>query len=1355
MDGSAPEKDIVEFPALVADRYALEEIVGRGGVALVARVTDRATGKQVALKRLRSRFRERGGVRELFEQEYRTLAQLTHPYIVEVIDYGLDDDCPFYTMELLDGGDLIERAPLDFRRACSVAHDVCFALSLVHARGMVYRDLSPRNVRCTSDGKAKLIDFGAMAPTGSAKAAVCTPTVAAPEVVNVQPLDARTDLYALGALLYHTLTGHAPFAAKSFRQLATLWQQTPPPPSSFVSDVPEALDNLVTDLLQLDPHLRPTSAAEVAQRLAAIAGLRTEAAPVVVQSFLHEPRLVGRDAELERIVRRLSRLKRGGLGGAMVVRGPSGCGHSRLLHASVLQARVEGLTVVRVTADDAGARGAGGAIAAQLLVDCPEAAVAAAEADWETLARVVPQLSQHRPEKSLGEMAESDVQARTLPALRDWVLRLADEQPLVLAVDDIEELDADSRSLIALVAERSRRRRLLLLATRDAEREMECAALALLDASSVAVALPPLTAQASHELLASIFGDVPNLQTLVHHLHDLSKGSPRRIMLLAQHLLDQGAIQHHEGGFVLPERLSDVGAPSSMAEARRATVAALGDGALRLARAIALTDGQAFDFRECEQLAGSPDAAAELLAVGVLAPVGSGYRTADPEWRKPLLGELESLEATTIHARLALVFQQRGDGLRAARHLLEADEPLRAVDVLADHAARTSAVTNVNVGRWMRFLDGLPDDWPQIYTRTLARAGGHPRRKKVLYEIRNRFISIVSQTPLNSDGHGVALARTLAEECGLDLYEALDPGLDAGARLQQALGKAIERHEGRPEAERLFDPITALRQFATSLVALIGNLSQSLDFDEWERYPSIEPFAPLSPALSVVNRLVNGFDARRRGLQRQAGVIYREVLDSIAVPEEVGLDRTYVIGMRTGISALLGIIEATMGTQKWRQYADTLDAHTGHESTALLIRSLGALWQGDVESAAEIERGRERLRLEYRRPHSYEAMGLIWRFQAHAVSADLTRAAQELGRIERLAKATASWEPVLHWARGEYERLRGDPELALTHLDAALTKMQPGRHQLWPSTAAARLLALASLRQHDQAFEEGREQLAQALDCGYDFLAAALRQTVALMSARRDDTETAFQLLDTTLEGFEDQGVSGLNLGLVHETAASVAIFLRDAERFERHREPCEAIYLAHQNAALAAKYERLLRAARRASLIQDTRTRRATLEFEHDPTVTQLTSILDSGIDPSECLVRSLELVAECGKARAAYLITLVDGEPVLRAQVGAETLPAEVLQQAGLSLEAEFDEANATHWEQTRTAAEPDPRTEHAGYRQLLLGHYSEGEFAINGMLLLQEPALELPSSVQLAEQLSRFLYGANVMASVRPPA
>jgi serine/threonine protein kinase len=194
-------RDATPLPERIADRYRVEARLGRGGMGVVYRVRDGSTDRALALKQLvlDGSPHHRTTAATLFEREFHTLAQLKHPHVIEVYDYGIDPAGPFYTMELLDEGDLRERQPLPWKTACGFLYDVCSSLALLHSRRLVHRDVSPRNIRCTAGGSAKLIDFGAMAPMGPCLQAVGTPPFTAPEVLHRLRIDGRTDLFSLGS----------------------------------------------------------------------------------------------------------------------------------------------------------------------------------------------------------------------------------------------------------------------------------------------------------------------------------------------------------------------------------------------------------------------------------------------------------------------------------------------------------------------------------------------------------------------------------------------------------------------------------------------------------------------------------------------------------------------------------------------------------------------------------------------------------------------------------------------------------------------------------------------------------------------------------------------------------------------------------------------------------------------------------------------------------------------------------------------------------------------------------------------------------------------------------------------------
>src|SRR5262249_27143781 len=158
---------------------------------------------------------------------------------------------------------LMQLGATPYREACRHLRDVASSLALIHAHRLVHRDVSPRNVRLTLDGRAKLIDFGALTSFGVPDDIVGTPHCMAPEVLHKMTLDQRTDLYALGAVAYWALTGRPAYRVRSLSDLVAAWETSPVPPSALVPDIPRELEALVVSLLSLDPLGRPPTAAAV------------------------------------------------------------------------------------------------------------------------------------------------------------------------------------------------------------------------------------------------------------------------------------------------------------------------------------------------------------------------------------------------------------------------------------------------------------------------------------------------------------------------------------------------------------------------------------------------------------------------------------------------------------------------------------------------------------------------------------------------------------------------------------------------------------------------------------------------------------------------------------------------------------------------------------------------------------------------------------------------------------------------------------------------------------------------------------------------------------------------------------
>lgn len=257
-------------------RYVVIERVGVGGMAEVYRARDELLGREVAVKVLSERLSTDRSFVERFRREAQAAANLNHPNIVSLYDYGSDGATNFIVMEFIDGRSLAEvisqEAPLLPERAAEIAGDVAKALERAHNAGLVHRDIKPNNIMMTSTGQTKVTDFGIVRALGGETEQQMTQTgmvigtaaYLSPEQAQGNPVDARSDVYSLGCVLYEMLTGSPPFAGDT--PLAVAYKhvrETPEPPSSLNPDVPEDLDAITMKALAKNPDNRYASATEM------------------------------------------------------------------------------------------------------------------------------------------------------------------------------------------------------------------------------------------------------------------------------------------------------------------------------------------------------------------------------------------------------------------------------------------------------------------------------------------------------------------------------------------------------------------------------------------------------------------------------------------------------------------------------------------------------------------------------------------------------------------------------------------------------------------------------------------------------------------------------------------------------------------------------------------------------------------------------------------------------------------------------------------------------------------------------------------------------------------------------------
>jgi serine/threonine-protein kinase len=285
-DSAAPavaEKDgaaspMTEKGTVLAGRYSIEALLGAGGMGAVYRARDLELDEIVALKMLRRGLGDSASTLERFKREVKLARRVTHKNVARTFDIGEHAGERFLTMELVDGSPLsalVRSGPLALERVAAIAFALCDGLAAAHASGVVHRDLKPDNVLIAKDGRVVITDFGIARASlaeedGRTQGGVMgTPAFMAPEQLEgASEIDARADVYALGAILYELYTGERAWSGGSiFKLAADKLTQPPPDPRKRRADLPAALADVVMKCMARDPAARFALAEEVSRAI--------------------------------------------------------------------------------------------------------------------------------------------------------------------------------------------------------------------------------------------------------------------------------------------------------------------------------------------------------------------------------------------------------------------------------------------------------------------------------------------------------------------------------------------------------------------------------------------------------------------------------------------------------------------------------------------------------------------------------------------------------------------------------------------------------------------------------------------------------------------------------------------------------------------------------------------------------------------------------------------------------------------------------------------------------------------------------------------------------------------------------
>src|ERR1700722_11060020 len=256
---------------LLASRYRIIALLGKGGMGEVYRADDLTLGQAVALKFLPDEAGKDEGLLERFRNEVRIARRVSHPNVCRVYDVGDVDGHTFFTMEYVDGEDLasllrrIGRLPGD--KALDIARQLCAGLAAAHSKGVLHRDLKPANIMLDGRGQVVITDFGLAGVADDIRGNEIrsgTPAYMAPEQLAGKEVSTRSDIYALGLVLYEVFTGKRAFADKSAGVAHASADRTPSRPSSVVKDLDPIVEKVILRCLEVEPGARPATALAVA-----------------------------------------------------------------------------------------------------------------------------------------------------------------------------------------------------------------------------------------------------------------------------------------------------------------------------------------------------------------------------------------------------------------------------------------------------------------------------------------------------------------------------------------------------------------------------------------------------------------------------------------------------------------------------------------------------------------------------------------------------------------------------------------------------------------------------------------------------------------------------------------------------------------------------------------------------------------------------------------------------------------------------------------------------------------------------------------------------------------------------------
>jgi eukaryotic-like serine/threonine-protein kinase len=693
----------------IADKYRLERLIARASMGSVYKAMQQDLQRPVAIKVLNPQLLASNIARERFRREALAVASLKHPHIVTVFDFGANPYGLFYiAMELLEGRTLsdrlMEEKRLDIAEAVRIALEICDALAQAHSGGIIHRDLKPSNIflsRDSSGEKSKVIDFGLVKlkeradafKSITAGALIGSLHYSAPEQHRSVEVDARADIYSLGVILYHMLTGRRPFDAPSKAQVIYEQLNTKPlPPHRIIFDIPPALEMLVLKAMEKDPSERFQTISDFARALqqAPKRAARRTVGLFVSSQLAHSKEQAQKEFQqatqralcFEHFVarkRELSRLQMAfeqaseGRQAAILITGDPGIGKTRLIAGCLKELGEEG--ALCFTGQFTNSLSTPWALTnlrlylQQLLAGDPAGFNKIFGPTAQALQEAISVTNTAATTEAFFEPREGPQAERSMELLAQAYILLSEQQPVVIALDDLHDAEETGLNFLMYLIGAAPRARIMLLFSARAQEIARPGSLVAHWLDRMAnqrqlqrLPLGPLSTADLRLLVEKIFDPVAISEEVISRLWQATEGNPFHLVSVLRLMVEQRQITWDEQQWQF-STLAEIKIPDSVARLIEARFSFLSPESRKMLESAAIL-GETFSFEALKRFTGMEED--ELLRI-----IDDGLRYALlREVRAPEGGSpQDDYYGFAQHALYQFLYEGREAGERREDHL--------------------------------------------------------------------------------------------------------------------------------------------------------------------------------------------------------------------------------------------------------------------------------------------------------------------------------------------------------------------------------------------------------------------------------------------------------------------------------------------------------------------------------------------------------------------------------------------------------------------------------------------------------------------------------------------------------------